>query len=166
MRIHACLASKVGVLQVGERETRSLLEAEAWDTNFLRDGQWIQTFSLLSIVAPAFSLHQFDNNVASVIGRRGKERSDWLAGFFNCVHLRSFFRYQVCRIVRESRIASIDTHVLYRWVFLFYKASLILQGDVAGQILEPSSLNSLIYIHSSLIAYIFFTFKKLKVACV
>lgn len=64
-----------------------------------RDCQWIQIpLSPLSIVAPTFSLDKFDNNVASVIGQRGKEQSDWLASFFNCVHLSSSSKYQVLRI--------------------------------------------------------------------
>lgn len=63
-----------------------------------RDCRWIQICLSVSIVAPAFSLDKFDNNVAPVIGRRGKESSDWPNCLFYCVHLSSASYYQVLRI--------------------------------------------------------------------
>lgn len=87
------------------RRSRACYSPQPETLTSSRDRQWMQIplFPPLSIVAPTFSLDKFDNNVASVIGQRGKEQSDWLASFFSF----SFFFYNCVHLSSSSKISSV-----------------------------------------------------------
>lgn len=95
-----------------------------------------RSLSPLSIVAPTFSLDKFDNNVAPVIGQRGKEHSDWPASssssfFFNCVHLSSLFQISSVKNLKgvpgKAKIDAVHPPTLKKEFYRFYTIARVAQ---------------------------------------